>query len=274
VTLEAEVSMPEDKNQIIKETKDRKERFRMAIELARGADPEKHRQLLSLLQSADFLEKLDSEDDYARASHLRVWRILDELGKNQAESALQALVPLTQSEIFLKEEARTERLITVCAVLHPPPPEVLKFWDDHCQPEDGFTPLTIDALGENGTEPALQLLEKKMADPAHSEGYKLGWLRNTVLVHRNDLPLLKCCRRMLSGGLPESLSKALVDVLFYYRLEEWFGTTPGPEPPDFAKANTEAKALLCDIARFALDSLKLTDDQRAGIEKTLKQIGK
>ena len=266
--------MSGNQRQINAASTDRSELFRTAVELARGPAPNGHRRLLSALQSADFLGRLDSEDDYDRGSHLRVWRVLDELGKNRATSARQLIASLTQSEVFLKEEARAERLITVCACLRPPPPEVPMFRDDHCRPEDGFTPLTIDALVENGTEPALHLLEKKIADPEHAGGHKLGWLRNTVLVHRNDDPLLKCCQRMLSTGMPEGLSGALVDVLFDCRAEEWFGTTLGPEPPDRAEANAEAIALLDDIGRFVSGALELTDSQQAAIEQTLDQIGR
>lgn len=39
----------------------------------------------------------------------------------------------------------------------------MKFWGDHFHPDDGFTPTTVTALVDNGSAPALGLLEKELA---------------------------------------------------------------------------------------------------------------
>lgn len=265
--------MADDGWHILETSREPKELVSAALTLARSAESADHERLLRPLRSADFLGRLDSENEYAAETRLRIWRVIEALSQNPSPGARGVLVALTQSETFAAEPARVERLIQACAVIRPAPPEVIRFWDEHCQPDDGFTPLTVNAIVENGTEPALRLLEKKMADPHHAEEDKLTWMRIDILIHRDDLPLLQSCERMLAGGLPGDLRPALVEVLFDYRPEEWFGDYLKVLPPDRGQASAKALAQLRKIGEFALKAISLTEAQRESVEKTLAGIG-
>jgi len=243
-----------------------------ALALARSNRPEDHSLLLQRLRSDDFLKKLDSEKAYEGPSNrLRLRHILETLSKNPAPSARSALVALTQIPDFYKEPARTDLLIKVCAEVRPAPPEVIKFWDNHCQPDDGFTHLTIKATVENGSEPAISLLEKKMSDPKHDEEDKLHWMHSSILTHRNDLILLQACERMLGSSLSENLRLSLVEVLFDYR-PEWFPPSTVLKPPDRWQASPQALAQLRKIGEFALKNMALTENLKKVVERTLEEI--
>jgi hypothetical protein len=181
------------------------------------------------------------------------------------------LVALTQTPGFYKEPARADLLIDACAEVRPAPPEVIKFWDNHSQPDDGFTHITIEAVVENGSEPAISLLEKKMSDPKHEEEDKLHWMRSSILTHRNDLILLQACECILGASLSENLRISLVEVLFDYK-PEWFPPSTVLKPPDRQKAIPQALAQLRKIGEFALNKMNLTKDLRKKVEKTLEQI--
>ena len=243
-----------------------------AIALARSTRPKDHSLLLQRLRSEEFLKKLDSEKAYEGSSNrLRLSYILQILSKNPAPSARSVLVALTQTPDFYKEPARADLLIEACAEVRPAPPEVIEFWDNHSQPDDGFTHLTIEAVVENGSEPAISLLEKKMSDPKHDEEDKLHWMRSSILTHRNDLILLQACERMLGGSLSENLRLSLVAVLFDYR-REWFSPSAVLKPPDRGGATPQAFEQLRKIGKFALNKMKLNDDLRKKVEKTLEEI--
>jgi len=243
-----------------------------ALALAKSFRPEDHSLLLQKLKSEEFLKKLDSEKAYEGSSNrLRLRYILQILSKNPSPSARSTLVALTQTPDFYKESARADLLIDACAEVRPAPPEVIKFWNDHSQPDDGFTHLTIDAVVENGSEPAIALLEKKMADMKHDEEDKLSWMRSSILTHRNDLVLLQACERMLGGSLSEDLRLSLVEVLFDYR-PEWFPPSVVLKPPDRGQASPQALAQLRKIGEFALNKMNLKEDLRKKVEKTLEEI--
>ena len=247
--------------------------FNQAVALASSIRPEDHSLLLQKLKSEDFLKKLDSENAYlGPPARLRLRRVLEALSKNTAASARNTLIQLTQVPSFYKEPARADLLIMACAEIRPSPPEIIKFWDHHSQPDDGFTPLTIEAIVKNGSEPAIALLEKKMLDPKHEEEDKLDWMRSSILSHRNDLILLQGCERMISGGLSEHLRVALIEVLFDYRPEEWFRPSITIKAPNRQQAAPEALAQLRKIGQFALKKMNLRNDLKKIVEKTLDEI--
>jgi len=143
-------------------------------------------------------------------------------------------VRLTGDQVFLQQELRIDLLIRACAALRPSPPEVVAFWNAHCQPDDGFGNLTIAALVKNGSPPALQLFVGKLLDPAHDEADKLEWLWQDVVPHRQDLELLRACRDALARGLGPPLDLALVQAFFDYRPQEWYRPATLREAPDRA----------------------------------------
>ncbi len=207
-----------------------------ALALARSTLADDHAQLLKFLRSEEFLLRLDTAAAYqaAAAVRLRISRILEALGNNAAPTARAILVGLCQDPVFLKDAERVEFLLEATTVLRPPPPEVVTFWDKYFQPEDTFTPTTITVLVDNGSAAALVLLEKKMQDPAQDQGNKIAWMHTRILSHRNDLPLLESCERMLKRSLPENLRPDLVESLFDYKptANGIARLTPGTRRPD------------------------------------------
>jgi hypothetical protein len=270
-----EIPMPDDSLRVLQTSQDPKELVAAARSLARSKQSTDHDLLLHLLQSEDFLMRLDSESDYRNTrKRLRIGQVTEALSKNDNPTAHKVLVALTQSPMFIKDEARADLLIQACAAVRPAPPEVVRFWNDHSKPDDGFTHLTIQAVVENGTAPALRVLEQKMADPAHTEDDKISWMRSTILTHRDDLPLLQSCERMLTSGLPKRLRPYLVEVLFDYRPAEWYAPAELLHPPDRKKASEVVLAQLRRIGQFALRTVALTPEQKEVVERSVKEIGK
>jgi hypothetical protein len=241
-----------------------------ALALAASALPSDHATLRQELLSEDFLARLGPPKTSRRSPQdSPLLPVLQTLSTNPAPSARQVLLALTQAASFNRNPDRTDLLIRACAALRPAPPEVVAFWDQHCQPEDGFTPLTIEALVENGSAPALALFEKKMLSNRFSDDVKTDWMRSSVLTHRNDLAVLQSCQRLLAGALPHKLRPALVEVFFDYKPAEWFPPDTVLRPPARAQAGTEARAQLRAIGMWALQNLSLTESEKSAIRQTL-----
>jgi hypothetical protein len=259
--------MAEDTLNILRVSKEPRELVLAAERLAASREPADHQALLGFLKSREFLERLDSRDDCEGDwRRLRLRRVLEILRGNTTPSARAALVSLTQAPPYVQDPPRSDLLIPLFAEVRPAPPELVAYWDEHSLPDDGWVHLTMKAIVDNGSPPAIALLERKMADTRFSDEDKIDWLHTCILTHRNDLPLLQACERMLGGSLPEHLRPSLVEVLFDYR-REWFRASAPLRAPLWPEASPEAKAQLRKIGEAALDPI-----QRSAVEKTLQEM--
>ena len=248
-----------------------------AEHLAASSWPEDHAALKPFLADPTFLGRLNSPKDYdnLQPKRLRLWWILDVLSRNITPSAHRVLIELTAAPAYNNDRmpSTADLLIQACARIRPAPPEVVAYWDRHCRPDDGYASLTIEALLENGSPPALALLEKKMAEPGHEDETKVAWMHRSILPRRNDLAVLQSCHRMLTGTLPPSLRPALVETLFDYRPDEWYDArSPVARPPRHLMT-APAKEELRAIGEFALDKITLTPEQVLVVKAVLAEIG-
>ena len=265
--------MPEDPARILAISENRKELSAYARLLARSDWPVDHDELRKWLESEQFLARLDEPQRYQGApGKLRLSDVLRELSSNPAPSAGGILVALIRSPSVLAEPLRIDLLIRACSSLRPAPPEVVEFWDQHWKPDDGYSHVTANAVCDNGSAPALKLLEKKMADSTHADDDKRVWMVTGILMHRNEPLMLESCERLLRGGLPGQLKPLLVEVLFDYRPEEWFRPATVLVPPERRLASADARERLRRIGVFALQSVPLSDAEKSAINGVLREI--
>jgi|HubBroStandDraft_1064217.scaffolds.fasta_scaffold01905_5 hypothetical protein len=247
--------------------------MKTAVEFARSEFPGDHNLLLSYLEREQFLNRLDSREEYrSPPRQLRLARVMKTLMSNPAQWGKEVLVSLSQERSFVSVEPRQELLIRALVVVRPAPGEAVSFWNEHSQPESPYLHVTISALADNGSPRALALLEQKMADPLLEPADKVGWMRDPILRHRNDLPMLESCGRMLESGLAPGLRPNLVEALFDYNAE-WYLSCSPPHPPPRLPMSDEARSLLRAIGNHALQSLPLDGSQIAGVEAGLQEIG-
>jgi hypothetical protein len=234
-----------------------------AAKLAASPDPADHLVLRKWLPTDSFLYRLNARSDYDGArQQLRLRRPLEALRNNPAPVARETIMTLVRNPGFTSVGSRVELLLEATASVRPAPPDLVAFWDKYSQPDDGFTPITIMAVVDNGSRPALDLFEKKLGDGAHADDEKVSWMRADVLTHRNDVALLESCERILKGALPDPLKSELIDVLFDYRPGEWFRPGLSYSPPA-GEPSSAARAVRQRIRDHALEKLQLSERQRA-----------
>ena len=239
-------------------------------ELAQGQAPADQAALADFLSRQEALARLDGPPHPGPSSQLRIARVLRLMMDNSA--AHSSLVSLTQSPEFNADVAREELLVQALAEVRPAPPQAVTYWDRRCHPDSTLQHYVAQALCDNGSPPAVALLEKKLADPALDPDDKILWMRKHILVHRQDVPLLQVCQSMLQKSLPDDLKPNLVEALFDYRPGEWYRTCAFPEPPSRLALTREARDLLLTIGQFALDKLQLSPDLRVKVEATMRAI--
>ncbi|MCI0420387.1 MAG: hypothetical protein L0312_14375 [Acidobacteria bacterium] len=265
--------MISDYSAVLRTSQDPVELLNTALLLCQTQQQAAYGEILNHLQQEEFLNRLDSEQEYLEApKKLRLWRILEALKTSADAGAHQALKALTQAPGFSKNPARIELLIEACSAVRPAPPEVIQFWGVHCQPSDGYLHVTMEAILDNGSPPALALFEGKMMDARFSHEDKTAWMLSSVLMHRNQAQLLHSCRRLLNGSLAEPLRPTLVEALFDYKPQEWFTPATALTPEYRGKASTEALLLLRDIGQMALGMRELNASQKAAVQKTLLEV--
>lgn len=254
-------------------SKNQKELLDTARRLAQSNNPVDHDHLRKLLTSAQFLKQLDGTERYQGApDRLLLSEVLRELSANRASSAEAVLIALTHSPSFLANPLRVELLIRACVPLRPAPALVVRFWDTHWLPDDGYSHVTAVAVCDNGSTPALALLERKMASRGHSDDDKRVWMVTGVMMHRNEEAMLETCERLLRGMLPQRLRPLLVEALFDYRPMEWFRPATVLVPPDRKLASAAARARLHSIGEYALKSVRLSEQQQQVVQAVLKEI--
>jgi hypothetical protein len=226
------------------------------------------------MNSASFLNRLDTEKETiaSRPKHLRIAKVIKTLMNNPAPVSKPTLLGLTKGGDFVALEPRQQLLIHALVVIRPAAPEAVQYWDSHSQPESIFADRTINAICDNGTEPALALLEKKLADPGFDLDDRIMWMRYPILVHRNDPPLLAVCERMITRTLPMELRPYLVEALCDYR-RDWYLSCLPPKPPPRALASPEARQHLRTICRYAREHLKLSASLELAVKTTQIEIG-
>jgi len=260
--------------QVLDASTDPKALVHSAQVLATSADPGDHGFLLDKLRDASFLERLDDDAAYdGHKKRLRVWRVLRTLGRHVDASRARVLTALAQDATFLDEPPRVDLLIEACAVLRPPPPEVLAFWDAHCQPDDGYANLTVGALVANATPAALDLLLDKLRDAAFDDEDKLEWLRQDVLPNRDHPEVVRAAARGLRAGLPAPVDHALVEVMFDWRPTEWYRPATLQKPPDPGARSDETREARRELAEVARDAVDLDEATDAAVTRGLEEDG-
>lgn len=246
-----------------------------AVELAVSEDPADQLTLAGLLNSSQFLLRLNTAQEYntSRPRALRVAKVLNALRESDHAAPQQTLLRLALGGDFVDENwLRQELLVRALVNIRPAPPEAIRYWDTQSAPTAVNRHITIEMLCDNGSDPAMELLEKKLLDPEQEPEYKVAWIHDSMLRHRNDAPLLRASERMIKQTLPPDLRLVLLEALCSYDAS-WYPGCEKPKPPPRLEASPEAREILRQICLYARDDMELPPKLEAAVRATLAEIG-
>ncbi len=226
----------------------------------------------SRLKSPAFCARLDPLPRGGAASNLLLAKVMNGLRDNPAPGAKKSIAALAQEPDFTKDGRRTDTLLAATSTYGPPTPGIVALWTKCLEPPTQHAMPCVAAITANGSPQGLAIFEKSMQDPRHTESLRQDWLRQYVLIHRNDEPLLDSSDRLLKSPLTASLKNDLLDVLFDYRPEDWYAPHTIAPPPRRGAPPRPARDKLRVIAAYAKASLAPTIARKAAIEKTLAEL--
>ena len=244
------------------------------LKLAASTTPADQKQLSAFLSSKDSLYQLDPREDHIKlpVHKLRLAQVYQAIKANNSAAMRDTLTTLARSGKPENCDACDTLLINALAMVRPASSEVIKFWETHSSPDSIQLKFTIDALCENGSAPAVALLEKRLLDAQIEPEQKIAWMHDAILRHRRNALLLAGLDRILTTTLPKALRPALVESLFDYRPNEWFRNDRNPPVPDSQPLTPEAKKLLQKIGATALKKVSLNANQRRAVTKSLAEL--
>jgi hypothetical protein len=264
-----------DASRVLATSRDRRELKNAALLLASSDSPADLEILGRYLASGEFLARLDGPEEYqGSTSSLRLSRVMETLAENRIPSADGVLSGLIGAPSFQGHVLRMILLVRSLAVVRPSPPEAVRYWDGKSAPGSPLAQDVVEALCVNQSDPALELLERKFADPGHASNLKVFWMRKLILPRRNDLPLLSSCERMVTKSLAPDLRPALVEALFDYQPSKWYRGCEPPKPPPRTAASEPGKRIFRKIGEDALRTLPLTEEQKRGVRAGLIELGR
>lgn len=239
---------------VFQNSKDRRELVTMAKLYAQSPDAADQAVLYAQLDSSAFLDKLNTPEQYVMLEprSLDVAGVVRTLMDQDHPAARHTIVKLIDSRTFQARYPLVELNIRALAADRPAGPKTIAYWDRQSQYESSNIDIVMDAIFENGSEPALQLFERKMNDTKHDPNRQRSWLQDPLLRHRNDLPVLEFCEHMLvDQTLSPRWHSQLLEALFDYS-EKWYMGCSFPRPPERPLATNEAKQAMGRIGERAI----------------------
>ncbi len=266
--------LTEQDRTILSSSNDRRQLHGVAMACATSSRSEDVRFLATLLASPEFFTRLDSPEDYAGNYHgLRLTRVISTLANNPAPHAQEALLGLMGAEAFQGSALRMQALVRALAAIRPSPPEAIEYWNKLSGPDSPIAFDIVGALCANQSEPALALLDRKFSDARFDDHAKIAWMRQLILLHRNDAPLLEKCEDMVTRTLSDNLRPHLIEALFDYRPDDWYRGDSPPSPPPRDAADKAAQDILRRIGEYALKTVPLSDRQKQAVRRGLAELG-
>ena len=244
------------------------------LKLAASTNAQEQQKLLEFLSSMESIYRLDPRNDHIRmpVHKLRLARLYQAIQTNNSAQMRETLIALVRAGKPENCDACDTLLIKTLSIVRPPTAEVVKYWDTQSTPDSVQLKFVIDALAENGTVPAIALLEKRLLDASIEPEQKIAWMHDAILQHRRNAALLASLDRILTTSLPKGLRPHLVESLFDYRPQSWYRADSLPPAPDSQSLTPEARRLLKKIGEAALKKVSLTAAQRQAITKALKGL--
>jgi hypothetical protein len=246
-----------------------------AVQFAASEDAADHAVLAGVLNSPDFLGRLNTPDEYNTLGpkQLRVAKVVRVLRDSQHLVSKQTLTTLAKGGPFIDNNwRRQELLVRALVTVRPATPPAVQYWDEQSTPRSVNRHITIEMLCENCTEPALALLGRKLIADEQEKLYRISWIHAFMLPHRNKRPMLEASERMITKTLPPDLRDTVLETICDYDAR-WYPCCYKPRPPSRLLMEDDAKQVLGRICRYAKKNMELGPRLKFAVETTFREIG-
>jgi hypothetical protein len=267
---------PLDPNQIaehvavLSSAPDRERVVGSALALASSGQAEAVFQLGHFLEDPAFLERLDPQDEpQSRVTNLS--HVLRALAANLTEATERLNEALADSPSFRDDPDRMIFFLPLLAAVRPMSSKTAAvFRSTNTQGHwSGNGPLLV----ANGSPLALELFAEMVRDTSVETEERTSMIHWAVPAHRLAAGVLETVAHLLDRGLAPDVDKALLETLFDYQGDDWFGVARFPPvPPPWSAAETDVLGRYLELGYHLAQTRALDPAQSDAIERTLGEI--
>jgi hypothetical protein len=218
-----------------------------AIALASSKDATALARLQVMLASREFLARLDNLADPQQQTY-RLRHVMQALEANPVPAVEELCVALADTEEFTAVSIRVNYLLAALAAVRPTSAKAAAVFrrTNH----EGFFSINAPLLVANGSPLALEVFEAMIADRLVPAEERIAALRRSLVPHRTDLAVLSSAKRLVDSKLERDVTIAIVESVFDYQPQQWFGRQGmPPTPPAWDAASPDALRYVIEFGR-------------------------
>jgi hypothetical protein len=243
-----------------------------AMTLASAGQSQAAEALGRWLTVPDFWARLDVLDDPdLKTTNLAA--VLGAMAKHPTRANEPLALALLADEGFLSDSDRAGFVLPVLAAARPmseTAAALLRRTND-----EGYRNSNGPLLVANGSPRAMAVFVEMVADRGVPAEDRVDMIRWSVPTHRGDPGVLDALAPLVDGRLEPEVDRALLETLFDYQGDDWYGVARFPPvPPSWSAVDTSVLGRFLDLGFRLAQTRGLPDDLKATIESTLEDIRK
>jgi hypothetical protein len=241
-----------------------------ALALASAGQTEAVLALGGFLEDPAFLERLDPQDEpQARVTNLS--HVLRTLAANPTEATERVNLSLADSPSFRDDPDRMIFFLPLLAAVRPMSDRtaVILRGANAQGHWGGNGPLLV----ANGSPLAMELFAEMVTDPSLKADERIAMIHWAVPAHRLMSGVLETVAKLLDRGLEPDVDRSLLDTLFDYQGDDWFGVARfTPVPPPWSAADTSVLGSYLELGFHLAQTRSFDAPLGEAIERTLGEI--
>jgi hypothetical protein len=241
-----------------------------ALALASAGQDEAVLALSGFLADPAFLERLDPQDEsQSRVTNLS--HVLRALAANPTEATERVNMTLADNPSFRDDPDRMIFFLPLLAAVRPMSSQTAGiFRSTNSQGHwSGNGPLLV----ANGSALAMELFAEMASDASVEAEERISMIHWAVPAHRLAAGVLETVAALLDRGLEPEVDRALLETLFDYQGDEWFGVARFPPvTPPWSEAETDVLGRYLELGYHLGQTRSFDPSLGEATERTLGEI--
>lgn len=243
-----------------------------AMALASAGQADAAEALARWLTVPELWARLDELDDPDLKTN-NLAAVLRAMAKHPTPINEPLALGLLADERFVADPDRTGFVLPMLAAVRPMSETTAALF--RRSNDEGYRNSNGPLLMENGSPRALAIFVEMVAARHVPEEDRIDMIRWSVPAHRGAPGAVDALAPLCDGALEPGVDRALLETLFDYQGDEWFGVARFPPvPPPWSAVDAAVLGRYLDLGYRLAQTRVLPEDLRATIEKTLDDIRK
>jgi len=203
---------------------------------------------------------------------LHLGRVFRKLAENPSPATAALCVALAENEEFTAEPSRLNFLLNALAAVRPVSDEAAAVFRDTSQSD--YLEVNGPLLAKNASPRALEVLAELFGDEELDAAQRVSIAHWGLLPVRTNADVAAMCARVMKAPeLSHKVQIAILESLYDYQPQEWFGKRGvQPVPPLWKSAPAATRQVLTSLGTISLERKDLPSDLKAAIQRTLSQL--